>query len=261
MKKWLNWIALVLVFSVACGFLSNWQFNRRQTKLASIDLVKRNYDAPIVDFDLLVNAGKLKLPQTQWRPVTISGHFIPEKFLLVRDRPNDGSPGFEELVPFDSNGFGIIYVTRGWLPSGNDHDYPDSVPLPSSNPTTLTARIVQAEPIMNRGAPKGQIATINIKLANFATDLHSKFTNGYLREISESPATGKLAIPMAGPATEEGNNLSYAMQWILFAVMAVGALVWRIRKDNQEAAGIVRKRRRLKSDIDAEIEDEIMKAK
>jgi hypothetical protein len=61
---------------------------------------------------------------------------------------------------------------------------------------------------------------------------------------------------MPAPATEEGNNLSYALQWILFGLMAALALLWRIRKDFQVAKGIVAKVKVRRSDIDAKYEDE-----
>ncbi|MEY2946460.1 MAG: hypothetical protein RL243_1244, partial [Actinomycetota bacterium] len=28
-KRWIRWIAVAVVFAIACGFLANWQWNRR----------------------------------------------------------------------------------------------------------------------------------------------------------------------------------------------------------------------------------------
>ncbi len=256
MKKWLNWIVLVLVFSIACGFLSNWQFARRETKLAAITLVKTNYSLSPVSLEKLLIDGQLPLPEKSWRRVRVSGKYIPEKTLLVRNRPNDGQAGFEELVPFISDNGTLIYVSRGWIPSGSKQDYPDSVPLPSADQTTLIAHLMVEEPVLNRSAPKGQLATINIGLANQKTSLASSFDNGYLRMISESPRVGGHLKHMPAPATEEGNNLSYALQWILFALMAAIALIWRIRKDSENEVFGKSSRRQRRSELDAQYEDE-----
>jgi cytochrome oxidase assembly protein ShyY1 len=261
LKKWINWVALVIVFSIACGFLSNWQFSRRETKLAAISLVQKNYESKPVPLSNLLDGNRFVLPSTTWRTVICHGNYLPEKALLVRNRPNDGNPGFEELVPFQVDNGQIVFVSRGWIPSGDKHDYPDHVSLPSGVTTTLTARIVGSEPVLNRTAPKGQIATINPLLAARLTDSINFVKNGYLRAVSEAPPVGDALASMPAPSTEEGNNLSYAMQWILFALMAAGALIWRIRKDQEEAKGIVRSKKLRRSDLDAEFEDETTKAK
>lgn len=261
MKKWLNWIVLVVVFSIACGFLSNWQFSRREAKLASIALVKLNYEAEPVQLSALSTGSKLDLPKMTWRTVAITGHYLPDDLLLVRNRPNDGQPGFEELVPFVGKNGTLIYVSRGWIPSGSNQDYPDHLAIPTEAETTLLAHLMIEEPILNRSAPKGQIATINVQLANQQSGLKSSFSNGYLRLISEAPSVGPSLKPMPAPATEEGNNLSYALQWILFGLMAALALVWRIRKDEQLAKGVVAKGKVRHSDLDAKYEDETTTAK
>ncbi len=256
MKKWLNWIALVLVFAIACGFLSNWQFSRRESKLASIQLVQNNYKQPVVEFKALITSNQVELPKLSWRMVKISGHYLTQSLLLVRNRPNDGQPGFEELVPFAAQSGEIFYVSRGWIPTGAKQDYPDEVLRPSNDLTELTARIMPQEPILNRSAPSGQIATINVHLANELTGLKSSVANGYFRLVSETPSVGATLKPMPAPSIEEGNNLSYALQWILFALMAAMALIWRIRKDSQIVAGVIPKAKPKRSDLDAKYEDE-----
>lgn len=261
MKKWLNWIALVVVFSIACGFLANWQFSRRETKVASIALVKENYNSTPVALNDLVGDDSVALPEMTWRTVTIAGRYLPESLLLVRNRPNEGQPGFEELVPFQSDGFGVIFVSRGWLPSGQAQDQPDLVPVPSGEPTTITARILAAEPRLSRGAPKGQIASINVELASKLTGIDARVSNAYFRLVSENPNVGGAIKRMPAPSIEEGNNLSYAFQWILFALMAALALFWRIRRDNQLERGITPKKRVRHSDLDAAFEDASTKAK
>jgi cytochrome oxidase assembly protein ShyY1 len=256
LKRWINWIALVVIFSVACGFLANWQFQRRNHRVASIAIVKENYNEPAIDLEKLVQSEGLIEPSVIWRTARIVGRYLPEDFVLVRNRPNDGQPGFEQLVPFECEDGTVIFITRGWLPNGNTQDYPDENPLPGSQRLTVLARILPEEPILNRGAPKGQIASINIELANEATGLKSRFSNGYFRMVSEQPSQGESLKPMPAPTIEEGNNLSYAFQWILFALMATIALIWRIRLDAKESRGMPRKKRLKRSDLDAAFEDE-----
>jgi cytochrome oxidase assembly protein ShyY1 len=66
---------------------------------------------------------------------------------------------------------------------------------------------------------------------------------------------------MPTPSVEEGNNLSYAVQWVLFALMAAAALIWRIRRDSAIESGSLKRGRKKQSDLDAAAEDEATKAK
>ena len=142
MKKWLNWVALVVVFSVACGFLANWQLDRRETKLASIGLITANYNQAPVPISDLVGSNSFNSKANLWRSVSMTGKYLVKSELLVRNRPNNGQPGFEQLVPFRSDLGLTFFVSRGWLPTGQKQDSPDRVPIPTSGSVTITARIL-----------------------------------------------------------------------------------------------------------------------
>lgn len=260
MKKWLNWVALVLVFSVACGFLANWQLERRELKLSSIALVKENYAQTPIPAAKLFDANSSNLKTLYWRSVLITGSYQADKLLLVRNRPNNGQPGFEQLVPFLSTDGKTYFVTRGWLPTGSKQDSPDSNPVPPKGQLEIEARILVGEQLLDRSAPKGQIATINIRLAEELTG-HRSAIPAYLRVGEESGSKPVGLTPMPTPSVEEGNNLSYAVQWVLFALMATAALIWRIRRDSAIESGSLKQSRKKQSDLDAAAEDEATRAK
>ncbi|MEY4553859.1 MAG: hypothetical protein RL197_286 [Actinomycetota bacterium] len=260
MKKWLNWVALVLVFSVACGFLANWQLERRELKLSSIALVTDNYNQAPIPAAELFDANSPNLKTLYWRSVLITGSYQADKLLLVRNRPNNGQPGFEQLVPFLSTDGKTYFVTRGWLPTGSKQDSPDSNPVPPKGQLEIEARILVGEQLLDRSAPKGQIATINIQLAEELTGLRSSIP-AYLRVAEEAGSKPAGLTPMPTPSIEEGNNLSYAVQWVLFALMAAAALIWRIRRDSAIESGSLRQSRKKQSDLDAAAEDEATRAK
>jgi len=260
MKRWLNWVALVVVFSIACGFLANWQFSRRETKLAAISLVTENYKKPIRSLDEVLTNSKFELPKQTWSRVRITGHYLSDKTMLVRNRPNNGGPGFEQLVPFQTTTGLVIFVARGWLPTGTKQDSPDNAPKVSTEETILVGRVLAGEPLLQRSAPIGQIASINIPLANELAGT-SAIPNGYLRMVSENPKASEDFDTMPTPSIEEGNNLSYAMQWILFALMAIAALTWRIKKDRELAKGESKPRKKSQAQRDADLEDSITTAK
>ena len=262
MRKWINWFALVTAFTIACVLLAGWQLDRRELKLASIELIEDNYHSEPISLETAVEASAFNLPEDTWKPVRVSGTYLGVDALLVRNRPNNGQPGFEQLVPFRAQSGILIFVSRGWLPTGSKQDFPDTNPVPGSDLTTIVGRIVASEPKLDRSAPDGQIASINPNLAAEILNLDDAITNGYLRLASESPELKVKLQSMPSPSINEGNNLSYAAQWIIFAIMAIWALVWRVRRDALIArGGVPTKKRKTRSELDQDAEDEITRAK
>jgi cytochrome oxidase assembly protein ShyY1 len=66
-------------------------------------------------------------------------------------------------------------------------------------------------------------------------------------------------VQLKRPVITEGNHLSYALQWILFALMAITALIWGVKKE-REAQSKTKKvsRRKNLGQVDAETEDSLL---
>ena len=225
-KRWLAWLLLASIFAVACGFLSSWQFHRRADRVAQISIVEKYYNAePVLAQKLL--GRKLSDTKLLWRPVVLYGRYLIDKALLVRNRPQNGQPGFEQVIPFDST-VGTFLIDRGWLPTGNLQDSPDENPLPSENAQKITVRLMLSEASLNRDAPAGQLAEINLEHVAKVDDVPID-TKWFGQLVSNN--TTKLPLQLSKPSTDEGNHLSYAVQWIMFALMAFGFLVWAVRRE------------------------------
>lgn len=226
-RRWVAWLLLAVVFAVACGFLSNWQFNRRTEALTKMTQLARNYDrAPI---ELSTTKFRIK---DEWLPVKMTGHYLPDNTLLVRNRPLNGAAGYLELIPFQREDGLIVAVQAGWLPADDRLNPPKVFPKPTSETQTIWGRIRPNEPTLDRDAPAGQIATIN--LPTFVQKIGIKdraVTEFYLALGENNFAKNGLPKLLSRPQLDEGNHLSYAMQWIIFAVMAFIALVWAVRKE------------------------------
>lgn len=256
--RWLSWISLAAIFATACWFLSQWQFSRAAEVQKSNDIVLSNYDmAPVALEELLRPESKWNA-SIEYRQVQVSGQYLPENFFLIRNRPFAGNPGFLQLAAFKTDSKSIIWVERGWLPTGNAQDSPDFVPDLNTTHRQLTLRLRPSEPTLDRTAPLGQLPSIDLKTASASIKDLSSYTQAYGRLVTEFPElTSGQAMPM--PELNQGNHLSYAMQWILFALMAFGAVYWTIAQDRRRTAGLApRKLKLLTRDIDAEAEDRLL---
>ena len=111
--RWGVYLLVAIGFAIACAFLSQWQFDRNESRAEQIALVERNYDAePVAASELLGTAGVLQ-PSDEWHPVLLRGEYLADEQLLVRNRPHGGTSAFEVLVPFRDESGLVLLVDRG----------------------------------------------------------------------------------------------------------------------------------------------------
>src|SRR5690606_16642862 len=133
--------ALTLVFAIACGLLSWWQWARREAAVDEIQRIERNYDAEPRLVDEVLAGFADWSDDDEWTPVALSGEYLADEQLLVRNRVRGGQPGFEQLVPFRTDDGSVFVIDRGWLPLGDGTDAtPESVPRPPEGAVTVVAR-------------------------------------------------------------------------------------------------------------------------
>ncbi|MFQ4148869.1 SURF1 family protein [Arthrobacter sp. LAPM80] len=218
--KWVGYFALALVFAVACVALGNWQMNRRNAVVANITKIQQNYAGTIVDYKDVAGNFQALDPAKEWTQVRMRGTYQTADQRIVRNRPLNGAPGYEVLVPLKLDNGDTVIIDRGWLPIGNKRaGHPDVVPQPESGVVTVVARLKPAEPQLDRGAPAGQLASIELK--DYAAQLDYPIKTGaYGQLATENPAAAGNPVPFPAPSIDEGSHLSYAMQWIAFGILA-----------------------------------------
>ncbi|WP_314647796.1 SURF1 family protein [uncultured Microbacterium sp.] len=263
--RWSVYVLIAIGFAIACAFLSHWQFERNESRAAQIELVERNYDATPVPLGELIGADGVLDPEDEWHPVVLRGEYLADEQLLVRNRPHGGTSAFEVLVPFRDADGRVFIVDRGWVPPG-EGEAPDAVPAPPSGKVEVTVRLRTDEqvPASGRGAPDGQVPTINLPtIAGLVGG--DVITAAYGQLVSEDP-TGTPLGGFESPTDDPGPHLSYAIQWILFALMGFIFIVYIIRteivKHREESEGVPQPARApRRRDRDADVEDELLDAR
>ena len=262
--RWSAYLAVAVLFALVCAYLSHWQFSRNDGRQTQLELVQQNYDAKPVPLATLLAPGATLRASEEWHPVVVRGRYEPEGQLLVRNRPHGGTSAFEVLVPLRTDDGRVFIVNRGWVPPG-EKDVPTSVPAPPSGEVTVTARLRPGEPLppSGRGAPEGQVPSINLPLA--AEKIGGSLpvdTGAYGELMSESPAPQTRPYAFDAPSDDPGPFLSYAIQWILFAVMGFIFIGYVIRteiiKHRDEAAWRAPRGPRRRRDRDMTDEDALL---
>ncbi len=235
-SKWLGYLLLAAIFATACVFLGRWQMDRRAETLAEINRVVSNYSAAPIPFAEARNEFTRMDPEKEWTQVELKGRYDAEGQRVVRNRTLNGQPGYEVVVPFKLDTGETVVIDRGWLPIGNNTPgRPDSVPQPPSGEVTAVVRLKPGEPQLQRGAPDGQLASID--LPAYSSELgYPLLAGAYGLLTSETPPVADMPAAFPMPATEEGTHLSYSLQWFAFGVLMFVGFGYAARQQARNAA-------------------------
>ena len=235
-------LLLVLLCAAICVGLGRWQYGRFETKRDAAAVIEQNYEAAPVPLADALPDPTTPLPDgARWRVVEMHGSYCtdPGCVLYVRNRPLNGDVGFWQLVPFTADDGTTLFVVRGYVPTQETASAPLDPPAVPSGELTLTVRLRPAEGSIDRANPPGQVQTVTptaiaAELPDGSTGT-SLVTGAYGELAAEDPA-GARPQALERPDTSLGPHLSYAFQWWIFALFFPGALVYRTRKQLQDAA-------------------------
>ena len=236
---WLALITAVLAFVIACyTFLAPWQFGReaeREAQQQAIDAATATAPVPLAT---LVAPGAGVTRQTEWRQVEVTGTYLSDAQGLVRLRVVDGRPAVEVLTPFRTTDGRLLTVDRGSVETTSGSVTPE-VAAPPTGEVTLTARlrVDQTDPegrVLDEAGFQ-QLYAPDSRVLAYATGL--ALEPGRLQLAAGEPGvlTPIPVLPSSGGAPF--TNLSYALQWITFGVIALLALGYFIRLELLQRRG------------------------
>jgi len=261
--RWFGWLAMVIVIAAGCVGLGRWQLDRREAVVENIQRIEANYDAAPERYVPGVNGFDRYDASREWTPVTFTGTYDVANQVIVRNRPLNGQPGYEVLTPLRLDDGTAVIIDRGWLPIGNiEAGRPDQIPEPPAGQVEVTARMKPGEPAVNRGAPEGQVASIDLAAQSERLDYPLQDAAYGLLAL-ERPSAAQTPVAAPKPSINEGAHLSYSLQWFAFGVLAfvgLGYAARQQRRSNAESDGSApdrptRQRRRPSSE---EEEDAIL---
>ena len=267
-RRWFGYLALALVFAAVCVALSQWQVARLHETRSANELVDRNYHStPVAVVSVLPTLTSYS-PKQRWMQVELTGSYLADAQMLVRNRPLNGQPGFEVLDPLLLSDGNVFLVDRGYVPIGNTQDRPDHIPSPPAGPVTVIARLQAGEPTLaGRSDTPGELATIHLPDVATLVGMPT-YTGAYGLMVSESPAADTRPTARPQPQLDEGLHISYAIQWVIFGIMAFFGLWYAIRQeyrmrnaddpDEQERVEVRERKKLTKPRSDSEVEDEIL---
>jgi cytochrome oxidase assembly protein ShyY1 len=208
----MGYLALTVVFAIVSSFFGLWQWDRRGQAVAAINVLEANWDR---DPQELMSVEGLSPTSDQWTPVLVRGEYAPEDQMLVRTRPRGGQVGFEVLVPLRSGTGSTVVVNRGWIPIAESSTSQQNIP---PSPQGEVKMIGYIQTLKDTRSEPGDLPINQINYLNPTSFSSQPLPTNYLQLASMTPMDNQVAIiPL--PELSNGPHFSYAIQWILFALM------------------------------------------
>jgi cytochrome oxidase assembly protein ShyY1 len=244
-RRWAGLLLVALLVAAACVALGRWQLHRLGERHERNDLLERNLGAAPVDPEDLLRVGRDPRPQDQYTRVRATGRYDVRHQLLVRTRPLDGQVGYYVLTPLVTEAGPAVLMVRGWVPDGPTAESLPDVPAPPGGSVTVTARLRPSEPPSTTGTPpKGQVTRIDV--APIARPLPYPVYGGYGEVTTERPEPRTTPIRLPPPEPSEGPHLAYAVQWFLFAGLALSGYVVLARREEADRRAVPEGRDRVR---------------
>lgn len=248
----------VIIFSGACfWFLSPWQFGRNAERSAQNSEITAAVNSPAVPLRRLVPVGTEPSAKDTWREVTMSGRYVRSGETVARLRQVQDQPAYEILTPLRTDDGRVVLVDRGWV-SPNNGRLP-AYPAAPAGHVTLTARAHPEESNPHRAllTERGhrEVYSINTTVVSDITGL--PVDPGYFALVGGQP--GVLGV-LPLPPIDSGPFLSYALQWIVFGVLALFGLGYFTRRELQPGGALTPEGRARRRAEKAALAAEIAKA-
>lgn len=224
-RRWISFTLLVIVAIAAFGLLSRWQWQRaEERRIDRIAWDSQAAEAP-VGLDAIIAGPR------EWQPVRVSGTYDDDATVLVRQRPLDGRNGFWVATPLVTDA-GRVWVNRGWIPVQAAATGVVTAPDAPSGTVVIEARTRLAERTevpTPTDLPDGQVPALD------PGALGADVTTVYLEATASEP-TDPSVTRIPAPVIDETRNVSYAVQWLLFAAVAIAGWWFFLRREAREDA-------------------------
>ncbi|CAM2913440.1 SURF1 family protein [Corynebacterium jeikeium] len=186
---WVITAILVLAFTYAAfSFLAPWQLGKNKDKNAFNQRLEQSLQtdpAPITD--VIPGDGGSVGVEKEWTRVALQGQFLPDKEVLLRNRPVESAHSYQALTPFRLDGGQTVLVHRGWVAVEGDGAAPKLKRAPGDHVKVtgfirMSEAVPDAKPTESQGYT--QVTGMSTKQISEVTD--EELAADYVQLDSES---------------------------------------------------------------------------
>jgi surfeit locus 1 family protein len=159
--------------------------------------------------------------------VTVTGHYRPDRQLLLDNMTHDGAAGYRVLTPFVTADGTLLLVDRGWVPGTRSRSELPAVPVDDGE-RTLTGRLDGfPRPGVRLAAPDetGWPRRMTYPTRDDAARALGQMVYDRLLLLDPTLADGYVRDWHPGGLTPE-RHLGYAVQWFALAATLLVLFLW-----------------------------------
>ena len=231
---WVRWTLLV-VFVAILGTvfvnLGDWQLRRLDERKERNQTTVSNESRPVRPFTEVFNHPLVQADE--WQRVEARGTFDGEHQFVVRYRSLGDAPSYSVVTPLRTTA-GTVLVNRGLIPLASGNQVPSTGPAPPQGEVTVVGHVRLNEKGRRSAIMPANGSVRYINSAALATALPYPVLDGYIGALTVDPPQAGGFTPVGTPELSDGPHFWYAVQWFLFAGLAVLGIVVFIRGDLRE---------------------------
>ncbi|MEX2161392.1 MAG: SURF1 family protein [Anaerolineales bacterium] len=247
-RRWLLATALVLAAAAVMARLGIWQLDRLEQRRAfnARVLEQQTADPLVLDRQAL----DLDLYSMEYRHVIVTGHYLPEEEIILRNQvwPTEfgNELGVKLYTPLAIDGTeSAILVERGWIPAEQAEDRPAYI---ESGTVTVTGQLRRAETDFSLNEALRPDPTLapdqarlgrwnNLDLDRLGEQMDIDLLRVYMQRAPEGEQTEPPFAQLPELDLSEGSHLGYAFQWFTFAaLLLIGYPVYVRRQESKRDA-------------------------
>ena len=262
-RKWILFTILVVLAMIGLVRLGFWQLDRMDQKVAyNTTLAERWRMEP---YDLTTQPLPADRTELAYRRIQAAGEFDYTNQILIADQVYAGTSGYVVVTPLVLSPNRAVLVARGWVPydKAPKQTWPE-FEEPANLPVTGIIHETQVLPepggwlawVLNlfgvkRAAPPPlppppatpRTEWYRIDIPAIQQQLPYQLEPVYIEQMPEAARSPEqFPIRQEPPLLDEGNHLSYAIQWFTFALVLGFGYIMLVRHRERLAAGLIPQR-------------------
>lgn len=217
---WLGIVTTVIAVTVFT-YLMLWQIGRSEERKQLRHEIMQRSELPVA---ALKNSENASLHNDRYRRFQIDGSFINQHQVLLDNVVHDGRPGYEVITPFKTTQGESLLVNRGWIDAGRDRTVLPEITV-TEEPLSLTVMLdkPRSAPVVGLDIVESNNRWNYLDLA-FYEQYSGLELPDYLLLLGTDSKSGYIS---KWPEVEDksGMHIGYAIQWGVFAVIALGTFL------------------------------------
>lgn len=226
--RWLVGWFLVAIVGIGFVRLGVWQLDRLQWRRELNATIEQRRDQPSVELGSLVGQDADAL---EYRVARATGSYDTSREAILYGRARNGQAGNHLLTPLLTDDGSVLWVDRGWVPLSMKE--PGVLDAQTPDGAVVVEGVLLPPASADARPPSDTVKDVNLTQLAGRVDGEAWPVYLLLRE-QDPPQGGPLPEPVPEPALSEGNHLSYAIQWFIFATIAVVGWALLLRREGRD---------------------------